>query len=585
MKKIFGIDLGTTYSSIAYLDEFGKPIIVPNLENQAVTPSVVFFDDNEIIVGETAKENSKAYPEKAVSYIKRVMGEKSFVFEHQSKIYGPEEISSFILRKVVKDAELILDETITDIVITCPAYFGINEREATRKAGEIAGFNVRQIINEPTAAAISYASMQPTEKKTVLVYDLGGGTFDITLIDIRSESIEVICTGGDHHLGGKDWDDCFLADLAQEFSNRTGKHIDILDDPGTCQDLQLAVERSKKALGQRSKIPITMTFAGQKVKLEYPRTRFDSITEALLERTILFTDDMLAEAQKKGYSHFDEIILVGGATRMPQISNRIEKEFSIKPQLFDPDGAVAKGAAIYGWKLALNEELARRLAKKARKKGSKREETTAETPAASAASGQQPPPAEPRFEMRKKSKLDLMDTIAAEPEKAVNETVNEIVKDTGFSLPAVQSSLTKIRDVASKSFGIVLKTESGEEIVYNLILKNTPVPVEVIRTFPTGMPNQATVLLQIMENEIADRQISIDTALEIGTAILTLPPGLPIGSAIEIRFTLNEEGCLHISAKEMTKSLSVKVEIKAKSLIQGKELDDAIKRRDTILVS
>ncbi len=179
-KKVFGIDLGTTYSSIAYIDEYGKPVIVPNSDNQHITPSVVFFDGENVVVGEVAKENSKIYPNDVVSFVKRSMGEPDFLFEHNGKTFRAEEISGFIIRKLVQDAEQHLDEKITDVVITCPAYFGINEREATRRSGEIAGYNVRQIINEPTAAAITYGSSELGEDKVVLVYDLGGGCTSIS---------------------------------------------------------------------------------------------------------------------------------------------------------------------------------------------------------------------------------------------------------------------------------------------------------------------------------------------------------------------------------------------------------------------
>ena len=196
MKRIYGIDLGTTYSSIAYVDEFGKAVVIPNSENERVTPSVVFFDGDAVVVGGVAKESARLYPNEVVSFIKRSMGEPNFLFEHGGKNYRPEEISAYVLKKVAQDAEEKLGDKITDVVITCPAYFGINEREATKIAGEIAGFNVRQIINEPTAAAIAYGSIEQTDNKVVLVYDLGGGTFDITMIDIRPDAIQVICTGG-----------------------------------------------------------------------------------------------------------------------------------------------------------------------------------------------------------------------------------------------------------------------------------------------------------------------------------------------------------------------------------------------------
>ena len=218
LTKVFGIDLGTTYSCIAFVNEHGKPEVIPNFDNNRTTPSVVFFDEDNIIVGEEAKNNIKVYSDQVVSFIKRNMGNSDFIFEYDGNTYKPEEISSYILKKLVKDAEQNLGFEISDVIITCPAYFGINERESTRKAGEIAGLNVRAIINEPTAAALAYG-MDKAENKVVLVYDLGGGTFDITMIEIKPDSeINVIVTGGDHDLGGKDWDDKITNYLVQEFA-------------------------------------------------------------------------------------------------------------------------------------------------------------------------------------------------------------------------------------------------------------------------------------------------------------------------------------------------------------------------------
>ena len=208
------------------------------------------------------------------------MGEPNFIFEHQSVRYRAEEISSFIIRKIVQDAEQYLGISGTeDLVITCPAYFGINEREATKRAGEIAGFDVRQIINEPTAAAIAYGSIETDEERVILVYDLGGGTFDITMIDIKpDDSIEVICTGGDHNLGGKDFDDRVIAYLVEEFQNQTGIREDVLADADTCQDLQLSAEKAKKNLTQLENTTVLITHAGERIKVQFERKVFERLT-------------------------------------------------------------------------------------------------------------------------------------------------------------------------------------------------------------------------------------------------------------------------------------------------------------------
>jgi molecular chaperone DnaK (HSP70) len=559
VKRIYGIDLGTTYSSISYVDEYGKAVIIPNAENQRITPSVVFFDGDSIVVGEVAKECSKLYPNEVVSFIKRSMGESDYVFDYSGTTYRPEEISSFILRKVAQDAEQSLGEKITDVVITCPAYFGINEREATRLAGEIAGFNVRQIINEPTAAAIAYGATDPSEKKVVLVYDLGGGTFDITLIEITNDSIEVICTGGDHNLGGKDWDDRIVGFLVQEFQQQTGSQEDILEDPDTWQDLQLSAERSKKILTQRERTPISITHGGERIKAILERDKFEEITQDLLERTIAFSQEMLQEAKNKGYNYFDEIILVGGATRMPQVPRRLKQEFNMTPKMFDPDEAVAKGAAIYGWKLSLNDGIARRIAER----NIKELENI-------------------NIELDDSESVD--EIIDLTPDLIVDEVTQEIASEYGYTLDSVERSRLRIKDVSSKSFGVVVRNPEDNEVVFNLILKNTTVPAHQAKAFFTAIPNQETVLIRIMENETKNETLALDESVEIGTAVLNLPSGLPKELPIEITFQLNKEGRLLMKAVETAEQRQVKVEIETGSVIGGKELEEAKARSQSIVV-
>jgi len=238
MEKVFGIDLGTTYSCIAQVDEYGKPVVLANFENERTTPSVVFFeDDGSKIVGLEAKNMLKTDPQKVVSFIKRNMGDPNFLFIHNEIQYKPEEISSFILKKLVKDASEKVGFEIKDVVITCPAYFGINEKEATKIAGEIAGLNVKSIINEPTAAALTYG-IDHVQDQTVLVYDLGGGTFDITMIQVKPEAIDVVVTGGDHNLGGKLWDDALMS----YFAELKSPNINLMKLQKTLQNGQLCLQ-------------------------------------------------------------------------------------------------------------------------------------------------------------------------------------------------------------------------------------------------------------------------------------------------------------------------------------------------------
>jgi molecular chaperone DnaK (HSP70) len=549
IKHIYGIDLGTTYSSIAHVDEYGKPVVIPNAENQRVTPSVVFFDGDDIVVGDVAKESAKLYPLEVVSFIKRSMGEPNYIFEYRGKVYHPEEISSFVLRKVVQDAEQYLGRKINDLVITCPAYFGINEREATLRAGQIAGFNVHQIINEPTAAAIAYGAADTSKDQVVLVYDLGGGTFDVTMIDIQARSIDVICTGGDHNLGGKDWDDRIVAHLVQEFQSATQTDEDILEDPDTWQDLQISAEKAKKTLSQRDRIPIALTHGGERVKVEFLRSKFEEITRDLLERTVSQTHEMLAEARKKGYDRFDQIILVGGATRMPQVGQRIREEFGLEPKIFDPEEAVAKGAAIYAWKLALNDSFVRRVAR------------------------------------RTNQQLETMDEVLEQtPEPVIEQVVREVADETGYTIKAIRQSHIRIRNVTSKSFGVVALDPKDDNRVFNLILRNTSVPVKANRTFYTTIENQESVLIRIMESETNERSLRPEEAAEIGTAVLSLPAGLPAEVPIHIAFELTEEGRLQITAVESSESRTVDVLIETTSVIQGEAFDRAKAHSQSIRV-
>ncbi len=549
--KIFGIDLGTTYSCIAYVDEFGKPVIVPNAENDRLTPSVVLFEGDSVIAGKDAKASSVTQPEDVVQFVKRAMGDPNFIFEHEGKSFTPEEISSYLLKKLVQDAAQSTGETITDVIITCPAYFGINEREATRAAGTIAGLNVRQVINEPTAAAIQYGEAYSDTDKVVLVFDLGGGTFDVTMIDIKADAIEVICTGGDHNLGGKDWDDAVVRYLVEQFNEQTGLDEDILDDPDTCQELQLNSENAKMTLTKREKASVSVTHGGERVKVELTRETFQDLTRHLLEKTLSLTHEMLDEAKRKGYESFDEIILVGGSARMPQVAECVAEEFGKEPRLFDPDECVAKGAAQYGFKLSINDELIDRIAVQTGK-----------------------------------SKEEIQDTGSENlPTEVVEKATRDIADDFGFTLGAVRRSAMEIRNVTSKSFGIVALDRNGVETTVNLIRKNTTVPVEYTQEFGTDEDGQEMVELRIMENEVGEATLPPEQSVEIGTATMDLPAGLPMGSPIEITFKLNEEGCLEMKALEVTDSRRVDVTVETTSVITGEELDEAVSRGRNVDVS
>ena len=350
--EVFGIDLGTTYSAIAWLDQNGKPETLANIDGSPTTPSVVYFESPEnIVVGETAKEMIPQEPNRVVSFIKREMGNSAYAFETpDGQTYSPIEISGFILKKLVNDAEAKTGSPVKNVVITCPAYFGTDEHRATKEAGVYAGLNVLKILNEPTAAAFAYG-IKEGDPQTVMVYDLGGGTFDVTIIRVKEDGIEVVATGGDSTLGGKDWDAAFVDLLASKWREATGEETDILADETFKAELMAVAEKNKKFLSTKDKVKVRVAPPdGTSKQVEVTREEFDAATAGLLESTIAAAKSTLADAaMKTGVEtfEFDTLLCVGGSSIMPQVSERLEREFGKTPKLEDPHECVAKGAAVF----------------------------------------------------------------------------------------------------------------------------------------------------------------------------------------------------------------------------------------------
>src|SRR5882724_13529797 len=282
-RKVVGIDLGTTFSAIAHIDAFGKPQIIPNSETERITSSVIFFDGSNVIVGTVAKNNAVAEPEKIVDFVKREMGKPKDHFHRDfgGKIYSAEELSALIIKKLKGDAEKYLEQPVTDAVITVPAYFNDAERTATITAGQLAGLNVLQIINEPTAAALAYGLDKLDENQTVFVFDLGGGTFDVTIMRIIDHKMEMIATNGDHRLGGKDWDDVIVNFVADEFDRAHGDNP--LLDLHSYQELHNRALAAKIQLSSRMQTAVVHHHNGKSVKLEITRKDFEKRTRHLVE--------------------------------------------------------------------------------------------------------------------------------------------------------------------------------------------------------------------------------------------------------------------------------------------------------------
>ncbi|GAB3686853.1 Hsp70 family protein [Actinocorallia lasiicapitis] len=491
---VYGIDLGTTYSCIASIDDVGRPTVLRNLEGTDTTPSVVYFESGDnVIVGAQAKDTAVLYPDNVVSLIKRDMGRDVPRAIHGFE-YNPEELSAFILLKLATDAQTVTGEVARDVVITVPAYFGAAERDATRKAGRIAGLNVIDIISEPIAAAVTYGVLNPERDRTILVYDLGGGTFDTTVIALRDGHIEVICTDGDHELGGADWDSRLVEHLADRFKAEHPDAGDPLDDKQTEQQLRRDAEEAKKALTSRTQHIVRVMHGGRVSTVEITRDAFEEITKDLLDRTVEITGRTLGIAREKGVEDYDDLVLVGGSTKMPAVAARLETELGLAPRLQDPDLAVAKGAALYAF-----EETFRRL---------------------------------------------LMEGAADQAE--------EMATRAGLSAEQQkQIAARKIKTVASRAFGIVvLNRDTRAEEVVHLVLANDELPASKSEDFFTVHDEQTSADVRVMEQAGAVPSAEPSDNNEIATGSVRVPPGKGAGWPIAVTFTLDSSGLLHVTAEE-----------------------------------
>ena len=349
--KTIGIDLGTTNSCVAVMEN-GEPVVIANAEGSRTTPSVVAFQkDGERLVGQVAKRQAVSNPDRTVASIKRHMGE-NYKVNIDNKDYTPQEISAMILAKLKKDAEAYLGGTVTDAVITCPAYFSDSQRQATKDAGKIAGLNVLRIINEPTAAALSYGLDKEGKTQKVIIYDLGGGTFDVSIMEIGEGVFEVLATHGNNKLGGDDFDNRVMEYLASEFKAKEG--IDLTNDKLAMQRLKEAAEKAKIELSGMSKTNVNLPFitadaTGPKhLDVDITKQKFDALTSDLVSATVVPMQNAMKDAGLS-YSDIDKVILVGGSTRIPAVIDEVRKVTGKEPfKGINPDECVAIGAAIQG---------------------------------------------------------------------------------------------------------------------------------------------------------------------------------------------------------------------------------------------
>jgi len=495
--RTVGIDLGTTFSTIAQLDEEGNPQTIPNAEGKVITPSVVILgEDGKVIVGPSFERMSLENPRNIVEAIKRQMGNKNFFVVYQEKKLTPEFLSALIMKKMKQDAEKTIGP-ITNAVVTVPYYFNDVRRKATQDSGKIAGLNVIDIINEPTAATLSYAWSKGqlgrpdafSGEQTIMVYDLGGGTFDVTVVRYTATEFKVLATDGDVMLGGLDWSRRIVDHIAEEFHKKHQE--DPREDPETLMQLTQECEQAKRDLSEKGQIPITAYYKGKNLTVALSRGDFERLTSDLMQRT-RDTTELVMQQAGIGKGELDEVVLVGGSTYMPVVETMLRDVTGREPcREVAPEEAVAQGAAIHAGIL------------EARMTGS---------------------------------------------EGKLGQAV----------LKRLQS--VHATDVNSHSLGIKISDPNNKDRKMNhiMIQKNTPIPFEVSQRFKTNTVNQQRIHVCILEGDASDPDACTTIG---DFRILNLPPNLPAGSPVEVTYVYDKNGRISAHARELVGNTEANAEI------------------------
>jgi molecular chaperone DnaK len=490
-ENLVGIDLGTTVSVIAQLKPDGSTHTIDNSDGNPLTPSVVYLDGNTALVGESAKSAAAIDSSRAAMFIKRDMGGSSYCRTVGGRQFRPETLSAIILRKLKQDAEKRIGP-ISRAVITVPAFFDDTRRKATEDAGRIAGLEVLDIINEPTAAALAYAVKShgeggsspfldiPGGEMTAVVYDLGGGTFDVTVVRLRAKHFETIATDGEVQLGGKDWDDKIVEHLAAEFEKQF--HVNPLADGQRRDALGAIAEKCKILLSKLQNAPVEVSYQGHSLTAKVSRKQFEDITVGLLTRTRLLIESVVTRQAELDWSEIDRVLLVGGSTRMPMVRAMLHEVTGQEPDgSLHADQVVAQGAAIHAGIVAAKAE---------------------------------------------EGELEIADDLKEEYRQVEELNVN------------------------SHSLGIqAVDRRTGRAVNAVLIRKNTHIPFAASKVFPLRFPGATSVRVRVLEGEAREAANNI----QIGECrIQDLPGGLPKGAPIQVRLAYNASGRVSVMALDMT---------------------------------
>ena len=499
VKKIYGIDLGSTYSVIAVVND-GKAECIRNQEGDLVTPSAVFYEnEHSIVVGKATLRCAAEAPENLIQFIKCEMG-KDWKREIHGLNLTPELVSAHIISSLVRDAREVSGHDVQDVVITCPSYFGMREREATRDAGRIAGLNVIAILDEPVAAAFHYGLDKTKGDSAVIVYDLGGRTFDATVLKIENGNIRVVCTDGSPCLGGMDWDERMMMLIAEKFTVRTGINKDeLFADPYTAWDLRQQSEDAKKMLTRRDSARIVITYGDHREAIEITLAEFNNITRSLLEETVRLTQKTIDFAKEGGVEKINNFLLVGGSVRMRQVGEMVKAKFASQVDVitepFEVDEAVAKGAALYG----------------------------------------------------------LSERIRPSPFPFPSPIPPPVIDDTIITKSHVLLC-------ASKSYGIPVWNQTKNiMVIANLIQRLTPLPTEVKETFMCAATDAEGAKLQfeVFENEAMSNEGAFEYSRKIGVITLSLPPNMPDKAPVSVTFKLDDQGGLSAACHDATSRVSI----------------------------
>ena len=549
--RVVGIDLGTTFSAIAYVDAQGQVRTVANREGEATTPSVVLIEpDRTVRVGREALRARPEKPDRVAVAFKRDMGEKYYREPIGGKEFSPEALSSLVLKKLVSDAKRTIG-TVGGAVITVPAYFGDARRKATQDAGRIASLKVLDLINEPTAAALAnafrtylgrggdtsrfeLAAIASTAPSTTLVFDLGGGTFDVTIISIEGERLDVVATGGEVRLGGIDFDVRLVAHFCDEFVRRHG--VDLRDSAESLAEIQTICEMAKVTLSDRTQTVVVAERYGKSLHLPINRRKFEELTADLLTRAQISVETVLEDALMS-WDRIDDILLVGGASRMPMVSEMLGRISGKKPNMDQaPDEIVAHGAAIHAAILQMQASPAVSVAVD----GSR----TLGTPEVGTDAPADVPPVPDLFE-----------------QKVVEAT-----------------SRVRMTNVNSHGLGVLVRDPRRKQLVNSVVIpKNTPLPTERVKVFGTEAANQRIVRLRVLEGDTRDPR----GCTQLGECVIRhLPKGLPKGSPVEVSFRYDPSGRIHVRAVDLKHSTAAEVELVRET---GFDQVDLNRLRDAVL--